>query len=68
MQDLSFSRYGAQQGREPSVLHHLQLLRFSTFRPGHQVWFHCPDWKEKEDAGLSWIFVMERWIGRFYGF
>lgn len=54
VQDLQIPRHGAQQGREPSVLHHLQLVRFPSFRPGHQDWFLRPDRKEKEDAaGLS---------------
>lgn len=46
-------RHRAVQGREPSVLHYLQLLRFETFRHRHQDRFLRPDRKEKKDAGLS---------------
>ncbi len=35
-----------------SQLHHLQLVRLSSFRPGHQDWFLGPGRKEKEDEGL----------------
>jgi translation initiation factor 2 subunit 2 len=53
MQDLPFARHRAKQGREPSVLHHLQLVRLAPFGPSHQDGFLSPDWQEKEDAGLG---------------
>ena len=33
-------------------LHYLQLVRLSSFRPGHQDWFLGPGRQEKEDEGL----------------
>ena len=39
LQDLPQPRHRAQQGREPSVLRHLQLLRISSFGRRHQDWF-----------------------------
>jgi hypothetical protein len=55
--------YGVEQGREPSLFHYLQLLRISSFGPGHQDWFLGPDRKEKEDAGLSCWYFWERFLG-----
>lgn len=53
LQDLQICRHRAVQGRESSVLHYLQLLRFETFRHCHQDRFLRPGRKEKKDAGLS---------------
>lgn len=53
LQDVQIPRHGAQQGREPAVLYHLQLVRFAPVRYGHQDWFLGPSRQEKEDAGLN---------------
>lgn len=53
LQNVQVPRHRAQQGREPSVLYHLQLVWIQTVRHGHQDWFLCPGRQEKEDAGLS---------------
>lgn len=58
LQDLPIARHRAQQGREPSVFRHLQLVWLSSLCCTYQDWFLCPDRKEKEDAGLdgsSWL-------------
>lgn len=55
LQDVQVTRYRAQQGREPSVLRHLQLLRIQAQCHGYQDWFLCPGRQEKEAAaGLEW--------------
>lgn len=54
VQDVQVARHGAQQGREPSVLRHLQLVRIQAQCYGHQDWFLCPGRQEKEAAGLEW--------------
>ncbi|KAI9927738.1 hypothetical protein MW887_002590 [Aspergillus wentii] len=57
MQDLPQSRHRAQQGREPSVLRHLQLVRFSSFRRCHQDWFPWTGRSPKEtglNGGTRW--------------
>lgn len=53
VQDLQVPRYRAQQGREPSVFHHLQQLRIPTKCHGHQDGFLRPGRQEKKDEGLS---------------
>lgn len=53
MQDLQVAQHRAQQGREPSVLRQLQLVRIPTNGHGHQDWFLGPDRQEKEDEGLD---------------
>lgn len=52
LQNVQITRYRAQQGREPSILHHMQQLRISTIRHRHQNWFHSTSRQEKKDAWL----------------
>lgn len=54
LQDLQIPRHRAQQGREPSVLRHMQQLRLAPFGAGHQDWFLCPGRQAEKDAGLSY--------------
>lgn len=56
LQDLPQPRHRTQQGREPSVLRYLQLLRISSFRRGYQDRFPWPGWPQKE-AGLKGVFI-----------
>lgn len=60
LQDLQVPRHRAQQGREPSVLHHLQQLRLATQCHRHQDRFLRPGRQEEEDAGLNST-VEKRW-------
>jgi hypothetical protein len=53
LQDLPQPRHRAQQGREPSVLRHLQLLRLPPFRHRHQDRFLRPSRQEKASARLN---------------
>lgn len=53
LQDLQVPRHRAQQGREPTILHHLQQLRIPTQCHGHQDGFLGPGRQEKKDEGLG---------------
>lgn len=63
LQDLQVAQHRTQQGREPSILCQLQLVRFSTDSHGHQDWFLGPDRQEKEDVGLRFAIALEE-LGR----
>ena len=54
VQDVQVARHGAQQGREPPVLPHVQLVRLEAQCHGDQDWFLGPGRKEAEDAGVSY--------------
>lgn len=47
VQDLPLPGYRAQQGREPAVLRHVQLVRQQAVRHGDQDWFLCAGREEK---------------------
>jgi hypothetical protein len=53
LQDVPLSGYRIEQGREPTVLHHLQLVRFSPLGHRHQDRILGPSRQEKEDEGLD---------------
>lgn len=53
LQDVQVARHGAQQGREPPVLPHVQLVRLEAQCHGDQDWFLGPGRQEAEDAGVS---------------
>ena len=53
VQDVQVARHGAQQGREPPVLPHVQLVRLEAQCHGDQDWFLGPGRQEAEDAGVS---------------
>jgi hypothetical protein len=62
LQNLQIPGYGAQQGREQTVLHHLQLLWIASFGHGHQDWFLCTGRQAQETTGLECA------LGYFLGF
>lgn len=66
VQDVQVPRHRAQQGREPSVLRHLQLVRIQAQCHGHQDWFLGPGRQEKEAAGLERRCCVYGWL-RGYG-
>jgi len=53
LQNLPIPRYRAQQGREQTVFHHLQLMWFKTQCHRHQDWFLCPSRKETKTTRLD---------------
>lgn len=53
MQDLQIARYGIEQRRESSVLHHLQLMRVQEICHGDQDWLFRASGKEEEAADLK---------------
>ena len=52
MQNLPLARHGAQQGRKPALLRHVQLMRQQAQRHRHQDGLFRPDREAEEAAGL----------------